>query len=169
MGDNISVTPGSGAVISADDVGGALYQRVKIGIGIDGSATDLAFGQATMANSLPVAIASNQGAVTVGGTVQLKASDGNVTEFSVSVVGTHVSGQSVSSAATIIKPGGATGILAQAITQNVRFTLDYSTPTASRGFQLPTGQMPIVIPVPGTAIIVIQETATADLEYQWVS
>jgi hypothetical protein len=168
MADNLPVTPGSGVSIAADDVGGVLYQRVKLAVGADGTAVDLAPGQATMANSLPVTLASNQGAVTVGGTIQVKASDNNPVDFSLAVVGTHTSAPSVSSAATIGKPQGATGLLAQAITQNVRFTLDYSTPTASRGFQLPTGQLPVVIPVPGTAIVVIQEAPTADFEYQWV-
>jgi hypothetical protein len=46
MADNVAVTPGSGATIAADDVGGVLYQRVKISYGGDGSATDL-IGPAT--------------------------------------------------------------------------------------------------------------------------
>jgi hypothetical protein len=36
MPDNVGYTPGSGATIAADDVGGALLQRVKIVQGIDG-------------------------------------------------------------------------------------------------------------------------------------
>lgn len=40
MADNIAVTPGSGSVVAADDVGGALHQRTKFSIGADGSATD---------------------------------------------------------------------------------------------------------------------------------
>lgn len=53
--DNISVTPGTGVVVAADDVGGVLYQRVKVGIGADGAAADLAFGSSAAATSLPVA------------------------------------------------------------------------------------------------------------------
>lgn len=41
MADNIEVTAGSGKTIAADDVGGALYQRVKIAAGADGVATDV--------------------------------------------------------------------------------------------------------------------------------
>jgi hypothetical protein len=41
MADNVGYTPGTGATIAADDVGGNLYQRIKIGIGEDGTATDL--------------------------------------------------------------------------------------------------------------------------------
>lgn len=41
MADNVGYTPGTGATIAADDVGGVLYQRVKIGIGADNSAADI--------------------------------------------------------------------------------------------------------------------------------
>jgi hypothetical protein len=40
MADNVAITPGSGAIAAADDIGGALYQRVKVAHGADGSATD---------------------------------------------------------------------------------------------------------------------------------
>jgi hypothetical protein len=39
MADNIAVTPGSGATIAADDVGGVLYQHVKPAFGTSGNAT----------------------------------------------------------------------------------------------------------------------------------
>lgn len=41
MTDNLAVTPGSGASVAADDVGGQLYQRVKPAIGVDGVAVDV--------------------------------------------------------------------------------------------------------------------------------
>lgn len=41
MPDNVGYTPGSGATVAADDIGGVLYQRVKVGVGADGSATDV--------------------------------------------------------------------------------------------------------------------------------
>lgn len=41
MVDNVSVTPGIGANISADDVGGIMVQRVKIQHGSDGNASDV--------------------------------------------------------------------------------------------------------------------------------
>src|SRR5512133_1698421 len=40
MADNLAVTPGAGATVAADDIGGVLYQRVKVGLGADGTATD---------------------------------------------------------------------------------------------------------------------------------
>lgn len=41
MADNVGYTPGSGAVIAADDIGGVLHQRMKLGIGGDGVAVDV--------------------------------------------------------------------------------------------------------------------------------
>lgn len=49
MADNIGYTPGSGATIAADEIAGVLHQRIKIGIGEDGTATDV-----SQANPMPV-------------------------------------------------------------------------------------------------------------------
>jgi len=49
MSDNIGYTPGSGATIAADNVGGALHQRVKLTFGGDGAALDV-----SAENPLPV-------------------------------------------------------------------------------------------------------------------
>lgn len=65
MADNVAITAGSGTTIASDDVGGVQYQRVKLALGADGAAADLAPGQGLMAASVPVAIASNQSAVAV--------------------------------------------------------------------------------------------------------
>lgn len=51
MADDVGYTPGSGATIAADDVGGVLYQRVKPAFGVDGQATDV-----SEAAPLPVAV-----------------------------------------------------------------------------------------------------------------
>jgi hypothetical protein len=59
MADNITVTPGTGVTIGADDVGGVLIQRVKLTVGPDGTATDVTLGQGNKAASLPVTIASD--------------------------------------------------------------------------------------------------------------
>lgn len=48
MSDNVGYTPGSGATIAADNIGGVLHQRVKIGVGADGTAVDV-----SQANPLP--------------------------------------------------------------------------------------------------------------------
>lgn len=41
MADNVGYTPGTGATIAADEIGGVLYQRVKAVYGADGSAADM--------------------------------------------------------------------------------------------------------------------------------
>jgi hypothetical protein len=50
MADNVGYTPGAGATVAADDIGGILYQRVKPVVGDDGSATDV-----SATNPMPVA------------------------------------------------------------------------------------------------------------------
>jgi hypothetical protein len=59
MADKVPITPGSGADVAADEVDGLYYQRVKVSVGADGVASDLAPGQTTMDESLPVTIASD--------------------------------------------------------------------------------------------------------------
>jgi hypothetical protein len=54
MADNVAITAGSGTTIAADDIGGALHQRVKISQGADGSGTDVSSAaplQVTLANT----------------------------------------------------------------------------------------------------------------------
>lgn len=88
--------------------------------------------------------------------------------FEFSPVGSHSDGATISSATTLTPPTGATKILIQALTQNVRFTLDGTAPTASRGFQLKAGDPPMLIPLGASTVLkVIEEAATADLQYQW--
>ena len=50
MADNVGYTPGSGATVAADEIGGVLHQRVKVGIGADGTAVDV-----SDANPMPMA------------------------------------------------------------------------------------------------------------------
>lgn len=49
MADNVGYTPGSGATVAADEINGALYQRIKPTFGADGTATDV-----SVVNPLPV-------------------------------------------------------------------------------------------------------------------
>lgn len=55
MADNVTITPGVGASVAADEVGGQLYQRVKPTFGDDGVATDV-----SQTNPLPVDILSGE-------------------------------------------------------------------------------------------------------------
>ncbi len=63
MADNIAVTPGTGATIAADDIGGVLHQRAKVVWGPDGTAndTDTASGK-----PLPVQLRSSTGTDLIG-------------------------------------------------------------------------------------------------------
>lgn len=90
-------------------------------------------------------------------------------EFHFTPVGSHADGASISSALTLTPPNDdASKLLMQALGQNVRFTLDGTTPTATKGFQLVAGDPPLLLPVTSsTTVKVIEETATADLQYQW--
>ena len=49
MADNVAITPGSGATAAADDIGGVLFQRVKVVHGADG----VNDGDVSTANPLP--------------------------------------------------------------------------------------------------------------------
>jgi hypothetical protein len=44
VADNVSITPGSGVTVAADDVGGVLHQVVKLAVGGDGVASLVATG-----------------------------------------------------------------------------------------------------------------------------
>lgn len=79
MVDNVAVTPGTGATIATDDVAGVQFQKVKIDLGGDGLSSPLVRGQQTAANSLPITLPSDQGAIAVtdnGGSLTV---DGTVT------------------------------------------------------------------------------------------
>ena len=112
MADNVTTqsttpaTPPAGEVIAADDVGGVKHQRVKISLGADGTATDLAPGQTTMANSVPVTIASNQTAVptSLASLPALAASTANIGDVDVLTVPADPFGTNADAAATA---GGA--------------------------------------------------------------
>ena len=67
MADNVGYTPGSGASIAADDIGGTLFQRVKLIVGNDG----VNDGDISATNPLPVTLptgASTSALQTTGNT-----------------------------------------------------------------------------------------------------
>jgi len=83
-------------------------------------------------------------------------------------IGAHNDGLVIATATTLTIPAGASKIMMQAHAQNVRFTLDGTTPEVAKGFQLKAGDPPLTIPIGvSTTIKVIQEAATADLQYQF--
>ena len=63
-------------------------------------------------------------------------------------------------------PPGATSILVQTVTQNVRYTLDGTTPTAAIGFQLAAAATPILIEITERVNLkFIREASGAVLQY----
>lgn len=89
MADNVAITPGSGATIATDDIGGVNFQRVKLTLGADGvDGGDVASG-----NPLPVTgpLTDTQLRATpvpVSGTVTITDGSGPVTvDGTVSVTG----------------------------------------------------------------------------------
>lgn len=111
---------------------------------------------------------SSPGSLTVEGTGSITTGKRVDVTLMWDRVGVHTELTAVA-ATPIGMPAGAKRLLIQALSQNVRYTLDGSAPTTTRGFQLKAGDPPILIPVgANTAINVIQETATAEIEYQWV-
>lgn len=81
--------------------------------------------------------------------------------------GGHHSGVVGAAAQTLNVPNqGARYVLIQALTQNVRITVDGTTPTASLGFQLVASDPPLLIPLSEHTIIkVFREAAGATLEW----
>jgi hypothetical protein len=73
----------------------------------------------------------------------------------------------------ISKPSGinvseiATHIQMQALTQNIRYTIDDSQASATHGFQLAAGAISL-IPVPNNGVSVFEEVAGAIIQYQFV-
>lgn len=83
-------------------------------------------------------------------------------------VGTHTGNSSLSSAVVLTPPTGAHQLLIQALTQNIRYTLDGTTPAASVGFVLTAGADPVLIVVgDGMTVTIIQATSGAVAQYQW--
>jgi hypothetical protein len=88
MADNLGVTPGTGSIVAADDIGGVLHQRVKIVIGADGVSNGDISGSNPMpigATSLPLPTGAATSALqttinaTLGSPFQVGGSIGNTT------------------------------------------------------------------------------------------
>ncbi|MGB5052680.1 MAG: hypothetical protein WBO46_27260 [Caldilineaceae bacterium] len=83
--------------------------------------------------------------------------------------GSHTRNATLSTAVDIAVPVGAVQLIIQAETQNVRLTLDGTTPTATVGFLLTAGATVYTFPVAyGMTVKIIQTTATAVVNYQFV-
>jgi hypothetical protein len=99
MADNVGYTPGTGATIAADEISGVLHQRVKIGIGTDGSATDV-----SSSNPMPVT-----GTVTANTGLSQPLTDAQLRASAVPVSGTFFQAtQPVSIASSVAVTGPLT-------------------------------------------------------------
>jgi hypothetical protein len=88
----------------------------------------------------------------------------------VTPVDAHDSVDDLSTAEVMTPPEGATQLLIQAIDQAIRYTIDGTTPTASIGFRMVPEAEPVIIrPGAGGTITLIEETAGATAQYQWLS
>jgi hypothetical protein len=64
MADNVAITAGSGTSIATDDIGGVQYQRVKLGLGADGTAVDAVAGAGVVGTGVQrITLASDDPAV----------------------------------------------------------------------------------------------------------
>lgn len=83
-------------------------------------------------------------------------------------LGDHTRNSALSAAVTLARPEDANFLLIQAETQNVRVTLDGTTPTATVGFLLTAGDPVTVLPV-HEDVKAIEVTASAVINYQWAA
>jgi hypothetical protein len=148
--DNVEITAGAGTPIRTDLVGTNHYQYVKLDAGGDGVAIPIIGGVQTTANSLPVAIASDQGALPgLGGacvSIVLAVTNGAYT------IGDVVGGLLTFAAATRVAAG-------KSIVQSVKlagvaaipyelwfFNADIATPAADNApFTLVVADMPKIL------------------------
>lgn len=83
-------------------------------------------------------------------------------------VGSHVDGTDISSAVVLTPETGARKVVLQALTKDIRYTLDGTVPSATKGFQLTAGDPAVVLDLTtGVTITVIEIAATADIQIQW--
>ncbi len=83
-------------------------------------------------------------------------------------IGAHINRADLATAQTLTVPAGATLLLVQAETQNVRLRFDGTAPTASIGFVVKAANDPIAYPVnDGMVIKAIEVATTAVLQGQF--
>jgi len=67
------------------------------------------------------------------------------------------------------QPGASEHLMVQCHTQNVWYTLDGSTPSATKGFVLLTTQNPIILSIGhGVTPMFLRAASGAVLQYQWI-
>lgn len=81
-------------------------------------------------------------------------------------LGSHQTDSTISSATTITPEANSREVHLQAFTQNVRYTTDGTTPTASVGLQIIAGDKEYIRVGDGAVIKVIEETTSASVQWQ---
>lgn len=82
--------------------------------------------------------------------------------------GSHTQNGTLSSAVTLTIPAGATGVYVQALTQNINFTMEGTTPTSTVGFTLVANDPVLAIPITTRTVLkFIEVAASATLKYQF--
>lgn len=81
-------------------------------------------------------------------------------------VGSFIRHTNLSSAQTLTKPAGASGLLIQAKTQNVVISFDGTEATATNGLEIPAGDTWFVT-IEGDDVSIIEATASAEARAQW--
>ena len=90
--------------------------------------------------------------------------------FGWQLIGSHTQNTLLSSAVSVSVPTGATAVILTARTQAICFTLDGTTPTASKGNLLEADKGSILVPTQaGQTLKFIEAAASAKLDYQFVS
>lgn len=108
MADNVSITPGVGATVAADEIAGALHQRVKITVGADGTND----GDVASGNPLPVTDSANEALLTTidADTSSIATDTGTIAGDTTSIDGkiTACNTGAVTVAASALPTGAAT-------------------------------------------------------------
>lgn len=76
-------------------------------------------------------------------------------------------GTTMSGTVTLTKPTGAREVLLQCQSGTARFTFGTVSPGTATGFQLRDGESPMLVAVPGTAIVIAPQSGTVVIAYQW--
>lgn len=83
-------------------------------------------------------------------------------------IGAHTQVADLSSAVTITPASGANWVLLQPLAQAIRVTLDGTVPTTDKGFVIAAGDVALInIAGAGTSVKIIEDAASATLEYQF--
>jgi hypothetical protein len=135
MADNVGYTPGVGASVAADDIGGNLYQRVKIVTGADG----VNDGDVSSANPMPVSAQSllvmQRIAALLKPLQQITGGGSNRLSIDVNAVTTVTTVSTVTAVGTVTTVTGVTTVSTVTTLSNLGTTSDPS-PVLARGSNL---------------------------------